>query len=148
MYKIEASIYINRSPQEVFDYVTNPANNAQWMSGTESAAWTSSGQPGIGSTYTGVFNFLGRKLEGEVEVTGWNPPDSWSFKTTRPISAKTTTSFKAQGSGTLLTQISQVDAGGFFQIAEGLVGKQLEKLYETNNAALKLMLEQAELETS
>ena len=148
MYKIEASVYINRPPQEVFDYVTNPANNVQWMSGTESAAWTSDGQPGIGSTYIGVFNFLGRKLEGEVEVTGWTPPDSWSFKTTRPISAKTTTSFEAQGSGTLVTQISQIDIGGFFQMAEGLVGKQLERMYETSNAALKLMLEQGELETS
>jgi carbon monoxide dehydrogenase subunit G len=148
MYKIEESIYINRSPQEVFDYVTNPTNNVQWMSGTESAAWATSGSPGVGSTYTGVFNFLGRKLEGEVEVTGWNPPNSWSFKTTRPIAAKTTTKFEAQGDGTLLTQTSQIEIGGYFQLAEGLVGKQLEKLYETNNAALKLMLEAGELEAS
>jgi carbon monoxide dehydrogenase subunit G len=148
MYKIESSVYINRPPQDVFDYVTNPANNAQWMSSTESAAWTSDGLPGIGSTYIGVFNFLGRKLEGEVEVTGWNPPNSWSFKTAGPISAKTTAKFEAQGSGTLVTHTSLVEIGGFFQLAEGLVGKQLEKVYETNNAALKLMLEAGALETS
>jgi carbon monoxide dehydrogenase subunit G len=148
MYKIVSSVYINRPPQEVFDYVTNPTNNAQWMSSTESAAWKSNGLPGVGSTYTGVFNFLGRKLEGEVKVTDWNPPYSWSFKTTRPIAAKTTATFEGQGNGTLVTQTSQVEIGGFFQLAEGLVGKQLEKVYETNNAALKLMLEAGELETS
>lgn len=148
MYQIESSVHINRPVQDVFNFVTNPANNAQWMSGTESAEWASNGRPGIGSTYTGVFNFLGRKIEGVVEVTGWNPPNSWSFKTDGPISAETTTAFEAQGDGTLVKHSSQVEIRGLFQLAEGLVGKQLEKVYETNNTALKLILEEVELEVS
>jgi carbon monoxide dehydrogenase subunit G len=149
MYKFETSIYIHLPPQEVFDYVTNPANNAQWMSGTESAIWKSNGKPGVGSTYVGVFNFLGRKIEGEVEVTDWDPPNRWSFKSVDgPIPSQNTTKFEAQGDGTLVSHTTQVEIGGFFKLAEGLAGKQLEKLYETNNAALKLLLEAGELETS
>lgn len=149
MYKIESSVMIHRPPQEVFDYVTNPANNGQWMSGNESAAWNTDGPPGIGSTYRGVFNFLGRKLEGDVEVTEWNPPLSWGFKTIGgPVPAQTTATFEAQGDGTLVTHITQIEFGNFFKLAEGLVGKQLEKVYETNSAALKLILETSELEPS
>jgi uncharacterized protein YndB with AHSA1/START domain len=31
--------FINRPLQEVFDFMTNPANFAQWQSGTKSAKW-------------------------------------------------------------------------------------------------------------
>ena len=145
MYKFESSVYINRPPQEVFDFVTNPANNVRWMSGTESAAWTSNGPPGVGSSYVGVFNFLGRKIEGEVEITAWEPPHRQSFKTVSgPIPSQNTTTFEPQGEGTLVTHTTQIEVGGFFKMAEGLVGKQLEKTYETNNAALKLLLEEGE----
>jgi hypothetical protein len=112
------------------------------MSGTESAAWTSNGSPGVGSTYKGVFIFLGRRLEGQVEVTQWERPYRYSFKTVSgPIPSENTTKFEPQGDGTLVTHTTQLEIGGVFRLAEGLVGKQLEKLYETNNAALKLLLE-------
>ena len=63
MYKFESSILINRSPQDVFDFYTNPANNAQWQSGTEASEWTSDSPPGVGSTVKVVTSFLGRKIE-------------------------------------------------------------------------------------
>ncbi len=142
MYKIESSMFINRPQQEVFDYVTNPANNAKWQSGTESAEWTSAGPPGVGSTLKVVTSLLGRKIEAVVEITGWDPPNLVSIKSVSgPIPFESTQRFAAQGDGTLLTQNAQAEIGGFFKLAEGLVGKQLEKQFEANNAALKLLLE-------
>ena len=44
--------FINRPLQEVFDFITNPANSAQWQSGTESAKWASEGPVGVGSIVT------------------------------------------------------------------------------------------------
>jgi len=142
MYKFANSIFINRPVQEVFDFVTNPANNAQWQSGTESAEWTSDGPPGVGSTIKAVANLLGRKIEVELKVTGWDPPNQWSLKNIGgPIPLEATSKFEAQGDGTLLTETGQAEIGGFFKLAEGLVGKQLEKQFEADNAALKLLLE-------
>ena len=66
MYTFEKSIFTNRPPQEVFDFVTNPADHAQWQSGTEAAEWTSDGPPGVGSTFEVVAKFMGRKIETEV----------------------------------------------------------------------------------
>ena len=142
MYKFESSIFINRPQQEVFDYVTNPANSAQWQSGTESAEWTSDGPPGVGSTFKVVASLQGRKIEATVEVTGWDPPSLSRIKSVGgPIPFESTQRFAAQGDGTLLTETGQAEIGGFFKLAEGLVGKQLEKQGEAERAALKLLLE-------
>ena len=43
--------------------------------------------------------------------------------------------------GTELTIDVEAEFGGFFKLAEGLVGKQLEKQLDTNFDALKLLLE-------
>ena len=146
MYKFESSIFINRPQQEVFDYVTNPANSAQWQSGTESAEWTSDGPPGVGSTFKVVARFLGRKAELVGEITGWDPPNLQRVKSVGgPVPFEGTSKFEAQGDGTLLTQTGQAEFGGFFKLAEGLVGKQLEKQGESERAALKLLLESGEV---
>jgi len=141
MYKFESSIFINRPQHEVFDYVTNPANTPQWQSGTESAKWTSDGPPGVGSTLKIVISFLGRKIEAVAEITGWDPPNLYRTKSLGgPFPFEAASKFEAQGGGTLLTQTVQAEFGGFFKLAEGLVGKQLEKQFEANHAALKLLL--------
>ena len=142
MYKFELSIFINRPVQEVFDYVTNPANYAKWSSGIQSAEWTSDGPPGVGSTVKGVAKFLGRKIEFVTEITGWDPPNLWSVKSVGgPLPLESTSKFEAQGDGTLVTETSQIEIGGFFNLAEGLVGKQFEKQKESDSSALKLLLE-------
>lgn len=35
MISFEKQLFINRPLQEVFDYVSNPANDAQWRDGSE-----------------------------------------------------------------------------------------------------------------
>lgn len=142
MYKFESSIYINRPPQEVFDYYADPANQPKWQTGVESAEWSSQAPHGAGSTIRTVTNFLGRKIEADLEITSWDPPRQVGFKALGgPIPFENTTILEAQGDGTLLTQRAQGEFDGLFKLAEGLVGKQAEKNFETSNAALKLLLE-------
>src|SRR4030067_1481022 len=133
MIKFENSIFVNRTPQDVFDYVNNPANDAQWQSGTEATEGTSDGPPGVGSTLKSVINFMGRKIESELEVTVWDPPHRSGLKArSGPIPFEVTIKYEAQGGGTLLTQTGQAEFGGFFKLAEGLVGEQLAKEFEAN----------------
>jgi uncharacterized membrane protein len=51
MYKFTKNVVINRSQQDVFNFLSNPTNMPQWQSAVESAEWTSTGTPGVGSTY-------------------------------------------------------------------------------------------------
>jgi hypothetical protein len=43
------SVFINSSQQDVFDFVGNAANFQRWMPHMQSATWTSSGEPGVGT---------------------------------------------------------------------------------------------------
>jgi hypothetical protein len=58
-----------------------------------------------------------------------------------PIPFEITMKLAAQGNGTQLSMRGQAEIGGFFKLAEGLVGKQLDKHIEADHAALKLFLE-------
>lgn len=134
--------FIDRPPQDVFDFVTNPANAAQWQSGTESSKWSSEGPVGVGSTLHGVGRLLGRELVIDAEITEWNPPDLWGLKfSTGPMRVENSNRFESKDGGTLLIQHFQGEVGRFFKIAEGLAIKQVQKKIETDGKTLKRLLE-------
>ncbi len=142
MYRFEHSVFINRPPQDVFDFVTSPANSPKWQGSVENAEWTSESPVGVGSTWRSVATFLGRKLESIIEITSWDPPNGHSFKSiSGPIPFENTLRFESKDNGTQLHISGQAEIGGFFKLAEGLVGKQVEKQLESDFAALKLLLE-------
>ena len=144
MFKTQLSVSINRSPQDVFDYVTDPANDTKWQSSTESSQWTSEAPYGVGSTQDSVIKFLGRKIASASEVTIWDPPNTFGFKVTKgPIPFQGVLGFESTGeSGTELIADFEAEFGGFFKLAEGLVGKQVNKEMDSNFSALKLLLEE------
>ena len=142
MFTFEKSIFINRPPQEVFDYITNPDNDSNWRSTAVSAEWTSDGPVGVGSTQRTVGKFLGRKIDSTNEVTVWDPPNQFSFKSVGgSIPLELSQKLAAEDNGTQLTINAQAELAGFFKLAEGLVGKQAEKQMDTDFNALKLVLE-------
>lgn len=142
MFTVEKTIFINRPQQEVFDYASDPANAHKWQSNIISMERTSAEPHGVGSTERWVSRFLGRDIETTVQVTLWDPPNKTKAKSVSgPIPVEAETKFEPEGNGTKLTMTGQVEASGFFKLAEGLVKKQLEKQFDTNLEALKLLLE-------
>ena len=146
MYEFKKSVFIQRTPQDVFDVITDPANAAQWQSFIDSAGWTSNSPVGIGSTFKSAGKFLGRNVDSELQITGWEPPHMVGFKSVSgPFPMDITNTLEPQEDGTLLTTSGQADIGGFFKLAEGLVGKQIEKQIDTDNNTLKLLMESNQL---
>ncbi len=142
MFTYEKSIFIDRPQQEVWDFVSNPLNDPQWRSSLESAEWTSEGPPGVGSTQRTVARFLGRKLDATGEVTIWDPPHKIGLiVVSGPVPWESTMKLEPKENGTQLTVSGQGELGGFFKMAEGLVGKQAKKTADTEYDALKLLLE-------
>jgi ligand-binding SRPBCC domain-containing protein len=134
--------FINRPLQVVFDFVTNPANSAQWQSGTESAKWSSEGPVGVGSIVHSVGRLLGREIAIDAKITQWNPPNVWDQKASSgPLKFENTNKFESKDGGTLLIQSFMGEVAGFFKMAEGLAIKQLQKQIETDGNALKMLLE-------
>ncbi len=142
MYSFEKIVIIERPPAEVYNYVTNPENAANWQTGVEKAEWTSPSPYGSGSTWRVINKFLGKRIEAELEVLDWNPPKQITSKIVDgPLPFETTIKCEPEGNGTKLILNAKGEFGGFFKLAEGLVGKQAERQVESDLGNLKLLLE-------
>ncbi len=141
MFQTNNSIIINRPPQEVFEALTDPDKLTLWQSMTESVEVSSNGDVGVGSTMKVLARFLGRKIESNLEVTAWEPPYRFAWKSVKPYPSEVTNILEPQGEGTLLTNQGQGEMGSFFKLAEGLVARMLEKQIDANHESLKLFLE-------
>jgi uncharacterized protein YndB with AHSA1/START domain len=139
------SVFINRSQQDVFDFLTNPANLSKWNSVFESAEWTSSEAPGVGATYRVLAKMPGGKKEGLFEITQWDPPYSYSYKSIRlafPIeSIQSAITLVPNENGTQLTFESQFGIAGVLKFAESMFGKLSEKGDRRNFETAKHLLE-------
>lgn len=142
MVSFETEVFINLPQQEVFDFMSNPANDVKWQGGNQGSEWISDGPVGVGSKQRSSGKFLGRKIDSELEVTAWDPPNTYAFKAVSgPIPFEATIAFEARENGTQVAMNGTAEAGGFFKIAEGLVGKQFQKQMSNDFEALKLLLE-------
>ena len=145
MFEFENTLFINRPPQEVFDFVIDPGNDPEWRSSAVSGEWTSEGPIGVGSAFRTVDKFLGRKIESTSEVTIWDPPNQFGSKSVGgSMPFEGTIRIESKENGTQLTLRGQAELGGFFKIAEGLAGKQIKKQLVADFDALKLLLEEGQ----
>ncbi|HEX6306407.1 MAG TPA: SRPBCC family protein [Anaerolineales bacterium] len=145
MIAFEKKLFISRPQQEVFEYVSNPANDHQWRNSVELVEWTSEGPPGVGSSQHQVDRFLGRKIDSTLEITSWDPPNQYGQKVVSgPIPFEVTITFDSMEGGTQLSVFGQAEFGGFFKMAEGLIGKQIEKQLDTELNNLKRALEEGQ----
>ena len=143
MIEIENSVVINKPVEEVFEFISNSENNPQWQSGSQEVVKTSEGPIGVGTTYKSVSQILGKRLESVVEYTAYEPNKTVAGKVTSgplPFQFETTFEPAAEG-GTKVTSSGSGDPGGFFKLAEPLVGRMLKRQFETNTANLKDLLE-------
>lgn len=142
MFQFEKTIHINRPQQEVFDFLSDPANDTKWRDSAVSSEVQSEGPMGVGSKIHSVDKLMGRKLESTAEISAWDPPNRYGQKTMGgPMPFEFTIQLTPDGEGTQLTMQGQAELGGFFKMAEGLVGRQMEKQLNTDLQGLKRALE-------
>jgi len=143
MLKLKTSAVINRSIEEVFEFVANTENDMMWQSDVLEAKDTSEGPIGVGHTYKQTFQFLGRRLESTYEVTEFEANRKFMFKNTAgpiPIEGGFTCEPVPEGA-TKITLNGEADVGGFFKLAEPIVNRMLQRQWETNLSNLKDLLE-------
>lgn len=136
----EVSVFVARPIGEVFDYLTDLSKAHEW--GDDVVRAEAHGDPAVGTTGVYVQKFMGREVENEVEVTAYNPPYELCYRSTSgPVSFQGCQRCAEQDGGTLLSQTISAEAGGFFKVAEGMVGNQLESSMQKDFENLKAILE-------
>jgi uncharacterized protein YndB with AHSA1/START domain len=142
MVNLDLSVLIDRPVKQVFEFATTPTNMPKWQSTMVDIKANTPGPVKVGSTYTTIGEMLGRKLEGLMEVTAYEPDTKFGFKAAAgPMQINATITFKPAGTGTKVSLNAQGNPGGLFKLAEGVVAGQIKNVMEGNLARLKSYLE-------
>lgn len=141
MINLDFGILIDRPVHDVFTFVTTVTNIPKWQSQVKEIK-TQDAVIKVGSKCTTVAEMLGRKIEGVMEVTEYQPDALFGFKMQAgPMEVNAKISFKTVGTGTKISLNAQGNPGGVFKIAEGALAGQVKHLMEGNLARLKDQLE-------
>lgn len=74
MQRVEGSARIPAPPDEVFAYLADLENVAEWQGGVTAARRTSDGPMGVGSTAIVTRELMGQRLEAPLTVNAYEPP--------------------------------------------------------------------------
>lgn len=140
--KLEKSIHINCPPEKAFAFATDFSNASKWMVGFIESKILTEGAPRVGTQYMFVSKFIGQKMEMKSEVTVWEPPTRYEYKTVdAPVSMHGIFTFVPQDGGTLVTLSGEGEFSGLFKLAEGMMKSQMDKQMDDTMQALKKALE-------
>jgi len=140
--KNELSILINRPIEEVFTYVSDLQNGPQWQTGLFEVRRLSQGSLGIGTQFASVRKFMGKKLEGVVELVVYEPNRKIVIKApSGSVPFEQAFLFEPTTEGTKLSTVIQLFTSGFMGLAEPMIAASLKREMETAFGDLKELLE-------
>lgn len=146
----EAAVLIERPLEDVFAFVSDPNNETSWHTqilevrpaagGAEQSglpnSWTQ------GSTWTVTAGFMGRRMDGEVEVTRFEPDRLIEFTSrTGPLLPIATCLVERTDEGTLFTRRTEIPLKGIFRPMKPLIERDATKRQKRHVENLKRTLE-------
>jgi uncharacterized protein YndB with AHSA1/START domain len=139
---VENSTVIKRPPEEVFAFVTDPANEARWHADVLEAHKTSDGPLAEGSTIQFTFDFMGKK-QVDLVVREFDPPRREVVEATSngPMSPTFTFTFEPLDGGTRFTRKGEVRISGWMRLMEPMMKGMATKRADGFLAKLKELLE-------
>lgn len=144
MINLDLGVLIDRPVKDVFAFVANPNNMSKWNSAVISLEQVSPGAVGAGTKFKSVGEMMGRRIEGEMQITAYEPDTKCGFQVSAgPMQVNLTMTFKTVGTGTKVSLNAQGNPGGIFKLAEGVMAGQVKSMMEGNLARLKDALEKA-----
>ncbi len=145
---VEESVFIARSPEEVFDYLTTAENLPVWDSSIMEAEQVDSGPMRVGTRWRGVSKILGRRFEWTTEVTELQPP---TRAVSRAVEGKlrftVTNTLQQENAGTRYTFKVEADSGlgGVFgRLTDPIVEKAQRRTVRANLDTLAELLTQSD----
>jgi hypothetical protein len=145
MISINLNALILRPVWQVFGFIANPENNPRWQYGSLGSVQLSAGDMQVGTLFSSIGYFMGRRIQSNFEVTEFETNKSYGFETiSGPIQLQTSYSFESVENSTNLIVSSMINPGGFFKIVDPIVASVAEKQYRENLTTLKELLEARE----
>lgn len=142
MINLDFGTLIDKPIKDVFVFVANPNNMSKWNSVVLGLEQVSPGEVGVGTKFKSTGELMGRRIEGEMQITAYEPDTKCGFQVNAgPMQVNMTLTFKTVGTGTKVSLNAQGNPAGFFKIAEGMLAGRVKTMMEENLARLKAQLE-------
>ncbi|GJQ35541.1 MAG: SRPBCC family protein [Anaerolineales bacterium] len=142
MINLDLNALIDRPQKDVFAFVANPNNMSKWNSAVVGLEQVTPGAVGTGTKFKSIGEMMGRRIEGEMQITAYEPDTKCGFQINAgPMQVNITLSFKTVGTGTKINLNAQGNPGGLFKLAEGVLAGRVKAMMEENLARLKTVLE-------
>jgi uncharacterized membrane protein len=139
--RAEATVLIDRSVEEVWEYASSVENAPEWMSGVVEFEKASAGPEGVGMRCRGVSLYLGRPTSWTSRVTRWEPGRGWEVEAVvGGIRVREVYSLEPIEGGTRVNQLVEYELSGILRLAQPLFGLMAKRSAEGNLANLGQVL--------
>jgi carbon monoxide dehydrogenase subunit G len=141
---VDESVFINRPPEEVFEFLVKTANIPVWDSSVIHAEQVGDGPVGLGTRSKGTSKILGRQFDWITENVHFDPPRQSVIRSVGgKFDFKISNVLEPEAGGTRLTYRVEVDSGigGVFgKLADPLVQKAHARTVHANLETLADLL--------
>jgi uncharacterized protein YndB with AHSA1/START domain len=143
MITTRVTVEIARPVDEVFTFVTTPANFPRWAGAVVAASrQTSPGPVGVGTTFTQQNRLLGRRFTTALRVVAYEPGRRFEYASTAgPIGFAGHYTFAPTAGGTRFTAVDETTPPGLLRRLAPLLRPLAQRQIARNLARLKAVLE-------
>lgn len=142
MINLDLGTLIDKPMKDVFAFVADPNNMSKWNAAVVSLQQITPGAVGVGSKFKSVGEMMGRRIEGEMQITAYEPDSKCGFQVNAgPMQVNLNLAFKTVGTGTKVSLNAQGNPAGIFKLAEGVMAGRVKSMIEENLTRLKSVLE-------
>lgn len=138
MAQTRGSVLIQATPDQVFDFVANTANDHRWRTHLTASHGRATA---VGDRISQTYTYQGKTQTGELEVTEFSRPERLGYVLQQPVRARFSFQFRPEGSGTRASMSINATVPGKYALFEGRVTAEAEKLIRTDLERLKHALE-------
>lgn len=143
MITTRVTVQIDRPIDEVYAFVSNPANFTRWAGAlVKESRQTSQGPVQTGTTFRQVNVLLGRRFVSEMRVVTYEPPNRFEYETTSgPIRFTGHYTFTSIEGGTRFTSIDESEPSGLLRYLQPLLQPFAQRQIKSNLDRLKAVVE-------
>ena len=142
MARIEESIEIKRSVDNVFAYTTDAKNWPKWQSFMPDAEQTSQGPVNVGATFKGVSGMMGRSTKWTAIATEYESNKKWGKNITcGNMAIVEHVTYEPVEGGTAFTIAYDMKVGGFLRLLLPVMAGSMRKETKKSLGNLKRILE-------
>jgi carbon monoxide dehydrogenase subunit G len=141
MARYHATIDTDRSPQDVFAYLSDFSSAAEWDPGVVEAERVTGAALGEGAEFRLVAEFLGRRTPLTYRIVEYDPPHAVTFLgENATVTSRDRITFEAIAGGTRVTYDADLRLKGPLQIADPLLKLAFDRVGDRALAGLERTL--------